>query len=488
MTGPGRTMADLAAVLGGQMIGSGVDTTEVVGVTHDSRGVGRGWLFAALRGASHDGHDFVGEAESRGAAGLLVDRRLAANLPQIVVSDTRDSLGPASDLIFGHPSRHTKVVGVTGTNGKTTVTHYIESLGRGVGRRTGLVGTIGARLDGREVEIGHTTPEAPDFQRLLHQMVESGVEIVATEVSSHALDLHRVDATRFAVAAFTNLSQDHLDYHGTMESYLNAKTRLFTGFEVGVGVVNVDDEAGRKIASAFDGDLVRIGRGGDLYVADVSPVKGGTVVAIESSWGSHHGVVPLVGWFNVLNAAVAIACLLALDESFDEVVGRLSDLPGVPGRFENVADDEDFSVIIDYAHTPQSVESAMIAARSIARGRLIALVGAGGDRDKEKRPQMGGALRLADLSIVTSDNPRSEDPSAIISDVLEGIDENIESVVVKDRREAIATAVGLAGKGDVVLVLGRGHERHQEVAGELVPFDDRQVAREAVAMRRAKLG
>jgi UDP-N-acetylmuramoyl-L-alanyl-D-glutamate--2,6-diaminopimelate ligase len=315
-------------------------------------------------------------------------------------------------------------------------------------------------------------------------MRDRGCQLVAAEVSSHALALHRVAATRFAVAAFTNLSQDHLDFHGDMESYLEAKTRLFNEHEVGVAVLNIDDPAGRRIAGGYGGEKITVGAGGDVRVVATTPHLASSEIRLHTPWGEETVSAPVVGSFNIENVAIAAACCLAAGIDFGAVMAGLEDLGGVPGRYEVVSGDDPVRVIVDYAHTPDGIAAAILAARQAAPERLIALVGAGGDRDREKRPLMGEALSRADHAYITSDNPRSEDPGAIAAEVLSGVPPGSSVTVEVDRRLAIGAAVARGEPGDIVLILGRGHEPFQEVGGERRPFDDRQVAREALASLR----
>lgn len=479
---PDSRVSQLAAAVSGDLRRAGEADPTIVDVTHDSRQTGPGSLFVAIAGEHADGHGFVPDAVAAGAAAICVRHEMNSGVPEIVVGDTRAVLGPLASLVHGRPSESLRVIGVTGTDGKTTVTHYIESIAITAGLSTGLVGTIRTRYAGRSVESERTTPEASDFQRLLGHMVRAGVSLVAVEVSSHALALRRVAGTRFAVAAFTNLSQDHLDFHGDMSAYLAAKRSLFDDYEVGTAVINVDDPAGSEIALSYKGDLVTVGKSGDLRVEDLSAGPSGATFTLATPWGTARVTAPVRGTFNVENAMIAAACCLSSGLDLDQVVAGLEDLSPVPGRFEVVSRDEDpVTVIVDYAHTPRSISEAIAAARATTRGRVIALGGAGGERDREKRPMMGRALSEADLAVVTSDNPRSEDPEAIVGEVVAGLTPGSEAMVVVDRSEAISAAIAAAREGDLVLLLGRGHEPMQEIAGERRPFDDREVAKRALA-------
>lgn len=479
-----KTLPELAAIVGGSLRGHLSEDLALDDVTHDSRQAGPGWLFVAIEGERFDGHDFVDDVVSRGAPAVCVTHSVTRDVPELVVDDTRQALGPLASSVHGDPSGDLAVVGVTGTNGKTTVAHYVAAIAAGAGVKTGLMGTIHTRLDGETIEAVRTTPEASDFQRVLAEMRDKGAALVAVEVSSHGLALGRVRATRFSVAAFTNLSQDHLDFHGDMDSYLAAKRKLFEEYEVGTAVINIDDPAGKEIASAYTGDLITVGREGDVVTSEPHTESGRTRFELETPWGSASVDAPLVGAFNVSNAAVAAASSVAAGLSFADVVEGLGSLRPVPGRFEIVSATNPVLVVVDYAHTPDGVSKTIAAARDLNRGRVIALIGAGGDRDRAKRPLMGRAVSDADLAVITSDNPRSEDPEKIAKAVLDGVALETDVIFDTDRHSAIQRAVDEAEDGDVVLVLGRGHEPMQEIGGERHPFDDREIARQALANRR----
>lgn len=480
----GNRASELAEVVAGDLVSKTDQDPMIRDVTHDSRMAGPGVLFVAIAGETSDGHQYAEQAVAAGSPALCVTRVQGTEVPEIVVSDTRAALGPLAASVHRHPSHSVRVVGVTGTNGKTTVTHYVESIAKIAGLTTGLVGTVHTRFADREVPSVRTTPEASDFQRLLAEMRDAGVAIAAVEVSSHALALHRVAGTSFEVAAFTNLSQDHLDFHGDMGAYLAAKRRLFEEYEVTTAVINVDDEAGAGIAASFEGDLVTVGSEGQVRGAVRAMLQEGTKLELISPWGSAEVFTPVRGRFNVDNALLATACSLASGISFEDTVAGLERLGPVPGRFEVVSGDDPLTVIVDYAHTPHGIAEAIAAARNLTSGRVVALAGAGGERDRQKRPLMGRALAAADLSIITSDNPRSEDPQTIVGSVAAGLPHGAETMVIVDRREAIQAAVAAAEDGDVILILGRGHEPIQEVGGQRVPFDDREVARDALARLR----
>jgi UDP-N-acetylmuramoyl-L-alanyl-D-glutamate--2,6-diaminopimelate ligase len=467
-------LADLVAAAEGVRIRvAGPDRDpDLAAVVHDTRAVVGGALFCCVRGTHVDGHDLAPAAVAAGAAALLVDHRLPLEVPQLVVGDVRAALGPVADAFWDHPSRHLDVLGVTGTSGKTTVTHLLGAVLSAAGRPCGVIGTLsGAR----------TTPEAPELQALLAEHRRRGDAAVAMEVSSHGLDQGRVAATRFAVAMFTNLSQDHLDYHGSMEEYFRAKARLFTPGYTSEAVVCVDEPWGRRLADEIAADgRVALHR---YTLADATQVRLAPSGA-TFRWRGHDVALALAGRFNVRNAVGAATVAAAVGLTPADIARGLSQAAPVPGRFEAVDAGQPFTVLVDYAHKPDALEQALGAARELVAGpgRLTVVFGCGGDRDRAKRPVMGEvAARLADRTIVTSDNPRSEDPQAIIDEILAGVPAGAGVEVVPDRRAAIERAVGAAHPGDVVVVAGRGHETTQAVAGQNLPFDDRVVATEALA-------
>ena len=483
---PGRRLDRLAEVAAARLewAGPGIEDRLVSDVTHDSRQAGEGVLFTAIRGEHHDGHDHVAEAVRAGSPAVCVDHECGSGVPELIVGDTRAALGPLAAEVHGQPSHTLSVIGVTGTNGKTTVTHNIESIAVSAGITAGLIGTVGTHIAGEELQSTRTTPEASDFQRTLAKMRSRGVTLVSCEVSSHALALGRVRATRFSVAAFTNLSHDHLDFHGDMASYLDAKRSLFTDHEVGVAVINLDDESSSAMVHGFEGEVIGVGEKGEVRVLSHRLADGATEVRFDTPWGPIEGLAPILGPFNITNLAVAVACCLASGIGAASVSDALNSLRPVPGRFELVSGTDPIRVIVDYAHTPDGIEQAIRAARSLGAGRVIAVVGAGGDRDRGKRPLMGMAASRADLVVITSDNPRSEEPSLIADELRTGVVEGTATVTELDRTLAVRHAVAAADEGDIVLVLGRGHEPHQEVGGDLIPLDDRDVARRALARLR----
>jgi UDP-N-acetylmuramoyl-L-alanyl-D-glutamate--2,6-diaminopimelate ligase len=476
-------LASLAPAVQGEVRG---DPATMVGdVVLDTRKVAPGALFCCVPGARVDGHDLAGKALDAGAVALVVQRPLELEAPQLVVGGVRDALAPLAAAFFDHPSRRLDLVGVTGTNGKTTTTFLLEAIFRAAGRVPGVLGTVEVRVgDDRRPAI-HTTPEAPDLQRLLAEMADSGVQAAAMEVSSHGLALHRVDGTRFKAAIFTNLTQDHLDFHADLDDYFLAKRRLFTPAFTPLGVVNLDDPHGRLLAGTAEVALVTTGTAADAdwRASEVAASLEGTSFRVASPAGSRPVRLRLAGQFNVANALGAMAAADALGIDLDTAVAGLEALAGVPGRFERVDAGQPFTVLVDYAHTPDSLDNLLRAARAVTGGRVLVVFGCGGDRDRAKRPMMGEiAGRLADVAVVTSDNPRSEDPEAIVAQVAEGVARSAGPggfLVEVDRRTAIRTALAMAAPGDAVLLAGKGHEQGQELAGgRKVPFDDRQVATE----------
>jgi UDP-N-acetylmuramoyl-L-alanyl-D-glutamate--2,6-diaminopimelate ligase len=443
----------------------------VTDVHLDSRRVTPGSLFCAVPGASTDGHDHAPAAVAAGAVALLVERPLGLGVPELVVADARIAAAPAAAEVHGHPSRRLRVVGVTGTNGKTTVTHLVRSVLDAGGRRSAVIGTLsGAR----------TTPEAPELQRRLAELADAGVDAVALEVSSHALALHRADALWVEVAVFTNLGRDHLDFHGTMEAYFQAKARLFEAGRSGRAIVNTDDPYGRLLrdAAVIPTEGYSLEEADDLVVA---------VDHVELTWEGRRLRVPLGGRFNAANALAAAHVGRALGVEPDGIARGLAEVPRVPGRFEPVDVGQPFRVVVDYAHTPDGLAEVLATARGVAEGRVIVVFGCGGDRDRAKRPAMGEvAARLADRVVLTSDNPRSEDPLAIIEEARQGMRDTSGLDVEPDRRRAIATAVRLATAGDVVVIAGKGHETTQTIGDHVLEFDDRVVARDE--LQRAEDG
>ena len=473
---PSRTLADVIADLPEVELQGPADA-RIAGLCYRSSDVTPGSLFFCVPGSDLDGHDFVADATARGASVLVVDRWVDGVATQVKVPSVRHAMGPVAARFYGRPSEAMRVVGVTGTNGKTTTTFLLEAVFRAAGWIPGVVGTTGVRIDGTPTPFPRTTPEAPDLQRLLAEMVTRDVDAVAMEVSSHGLDQHRVDGVRFSCAVFTNLSQDHLDYHDSMEEYFLAKARLFTREMSDRAVVNHDSQEGRRLQdSGVPTITYGAGAGADVRATDIVTSDRGIAlladgVPIRSS---------LRGRFNVENCLAAFAAARALGIEDDTAAEAISSVRGVPGRVETVEVGQEFLVMVDYAHTPDSVENVLRAARPLAAARVIVVLGCGGDRDRSKRPGMGlAATSLADLSVITSDNPRSEDPLAIIAEIEPGAKEGGGRYVIEpDRRAAIRLAVSEAASGDVVVIAGKGHETYQEFADRTIDFDDRVVAAE----------
>ena len=454
------------------MLGRSVeDSTYVTRVTHDSRDVVPGTIFCCVRGQRADGHDFAADAAARGAVALVVERAVpGVSIPQFEVADSRVALALLSCEFFGHPSQRLRVIGVTGTNGKTTTTQLLGSIMRTAGWNSEVFGTLSGQ---------YTTPEAPVLQQRLAGFLADGGRAVAMEVSSHSLALHRVDGTRFAVGVFTNLGRDHLDFHGDMESYFAAKARLFTADFCDQAVINVDDAFGARLAGevAKDVDVIPYSRA-DVGNVSISPVSH------SYTWRGRRVTAPLGGSFNVMNSLAAATAAVAAGLDSDSVVAGLAAAPTVPGRFESVDAGQDFAVLVDYAHTPDGLAEVLRSVResNASGGKVIVVFGCGGDRDKAKRPMMGEiAVSLADSVIVTSDNPRSEDPRAIIDSIVAGIPDHLRHRlhgIFPERAEAIGRALRLASANDVVVIAGKGHETTQTIGSTVVPFDDRVVARE----------
>ena len=481
----------------------GDPSVDVRDLAYDSRRVAEGTLFFCFPGEKTDGHDFAPAAVEAGASALVVERPLDLDVPQAQVEDARAAMAPVAAAFNGDPTSELTVVGITGTNGKTTTAFLVRHLLESAGRQCGLLGTVRQIVGGQVEEVERTTPEAIDLQRTFARMLESGDDGCAMEVSSHALVLHRADAIHFAVKVFTNLSQDHLDFHADMEDYFAAKRLLFSGeggaplieLEGGISVVNLDDSYGQRLAGELStgdgGDCVTFSAAGgdaDLSARGVTFDPSGSRFLCLSPDGEIEVQTPLPGDFNVSNALAALGVAYALGLDLREAAAALASAEQVPGRFESIDEGQPFGVIVDYAHTPDSLENVLGAARRLTGGRLISVFGCGGDRDREKRPLMGRAgAELSDVAVVTSDNPRSEDPGAIIEQIREGIPESphAEVLIDADRRAAIASALGRAEEGDLVVIAGKGHEQGQEFEdGRKIPFDDRDVARDELRKLR----
>ncbi len=472
---------------------------EIAGISYDSRKVRPGFLFVCIEGFKTDGHNYVPAALDQGAAAVVAQKpvEVPEGVPLILTPDSRQALALLSAAWTGHPSRELTMVGVTGTNGKTTTTYLIEAIFREAGYHTGLIGTIINKIGDRVFPVTNTTPESLDLQLLLRQMVEAGVTHVVMEVSSHALKLDRVAGVEYDLAVFTNLTQDHLDFHGTMDDYLAAKQKLFAGLgreaakrKPKYGIINLDDPSAQKIIEATTGKVLTYGVAGACAVkaGNINLRANGVSFDVSTPEGDIYLGLHLTGLFNVYNALAALAAGLAAGIGLDSLKKALESVKGVPGRLEKVEAGQDFSVLVDYAHTPDSLENIIRAARQFTGGRVITVFGCGGDRDRTKRPLMGEISgRLSDFSVLTSDNPRTEDPLFILAQIETGIRKTVNReryTVIPDRREAIAFAVQMARPGDVVLIAGKGHETYQIVQDQVLHFDDREVARELLAQRR----
>jgi UDP-N-acetylmuramoyl-L-alanyl-D-glutamate--2,6-diaminopimelate ligase len=446
-------------------------------------------------GKRADGHEFAAAAVERGAAALVVERELDVEAPQVLVADARSAMAPVAARFWGDPTGELRVAGITGTNGKTTTAFLVREVLEAAAVQCGLLGTVKQVVGAVEEEVERTTPEAVDLQETFRRMLEGGDRACAMEVSSHALALHRVDSVRFELALFTNLTQDHLDFHGGMEDYFLSKRRLFADFAPETSVVNVDDPYGRRLAEEID-CLTFSARGveADFSAREVSydaagarfvvvGRDGGGESAAGAAWSLGDGIevhTPMPGDFNVANALGAFAAAVAMEVDPRRAATGLATARRVPGRLEPIDEGQDFAVLVDYAHTPDSLDNVLAAARRLTEGRVITVFGAGGDRDRDKRPKMGRAgAQGSDLAIVTSDNPRSEDPEAIVAEVLAGAGGGAGVESETDRRAAIALALRRAAAGDTVVIAGKGHEQGQEFEnGRKIPFDDREVARE----------
>jgi UDP-N-acetylmuramoyl-L-alanyl-D-glutamate--2,6-diaminopimelate ligase len=488
----------------GELVLAAADTARLVrgsadvmiaGIETDSRAVRPGALFAALPGRRSDGHRYLGGAAAAGAVALLVEAGQAAAAPAgpavVEATKLRYALGAMADRFFGHPSADLDLVGVTGTNGKTTVTWLVEAIVRAAGRKPGVIGTIACRWGNRERPAGNTTPEAPDLQRLLREMLDDGVQVVALEASSHALELDRLVGCRFAVAVFTNLGRDHLDFHRDLEAYAAAKTRLFTGFAPSASVINADDPAGARLIAVARGAVITYGRGAAAALRAVEIAAGaeGLRFVIVAEGQPVPIASPLLGEHNVANILAAAGAARALGITWEAIRAGVAACALVPGRFERVGGcGEDPLVLVDFAHTPEAVENALRVARGLCRGKLAVVLGCGGDRDRGTRPLMGpAAALLSDRAYLTSDNPRSERPEEILEQMLAGARASGGTAalrVIEDRRAAIRAAIRECAAGDLVLIAGKGHEDTQTVGDRVVPFSDREEARRALEEAR----
>ncbi|MDH7601992.1 MAG: UDP-N-acetylmuramoyl-L-alanyl-D-glutamate--2,6-diaminopimelate ligase, partial [Armatimonadota bacterium] len=466
----------------------------VAAICYDSRQVVPGALFVAIKGGTHDGHSFIPQALSVGASAIVAERKDSwadgVSVPYAVVEHGRRAMGEMSAHFYRYPSRSIKLIGVTGTSGKTTVTHLICAVFSAAGKKSGLIGTLGARVGDSLIDTKHTTPESVDIQRILREMVDQGVEVVAMEVSSHGLDQGRVVGCEFDCGVFTNIARDHLDFHKTPEAYLNAKLKLFREYPAlsskeFIGVVNADDASAPAFIEAAPGRVITFGvrERRDVTASNITVSDRRVEFDLAYDGASARIRMPIGGFFNVYNALAAAAVGIAFGLDVDTIAAGLAEVKGVPGRFEFVDYGQDFGVVVDYAHTPDELENVLKAAKGIVAGRLTVVFGCGGDRDRGKRPIMGRlAAELADRVVITSDNPRSEKPEDIIAEILSGVpsDKRAQVDVIVDRKEAIEKAIECAEAGDLVLIAGKGHETYQIFADRTIHFDDREVAREAL--------
>lgn len=463
---------------------------DIAGLTADSRAVEPGFLFAALPGVNADGAKFIPQAEERGAAAVLARSGVVSSLPIVIDAEPRRRWAQMAARFY--PRQPETIAGITGTNGKTSTARFATQIWERLGRKSGSLGTLGAQGAGYERKLAHTTPDPVTLHETLQEMADAGVAYLAMEVSSHGLAQHRADGVKFKIAAFTNITQDHLDYHADFDNYFAAKARLFDELlsNEGVVVVNMDGESAAdvvRLAKKRGLQVITTGANGEhVKILKTEPEATGLSISIAADGETIQTNTSLIGAFQAENAALATGIVMASGAEAGEVVPLLAKITGAPGRMQHVASLEDAGVFVDYAHTPDAVATALQAIRPHARGRVIAIVGAGGDRDKAKRPLMGAAAREnADAVIVTDDNPRSEDPASIRKQVMEGCPDAIE---IGDRAKAIASGVAMLEGGDVLLILGKGHETGQVVGDKTLPFDDAEVASSAVANRIRELG
>ncbi|WP_216830876.1 UDP-N-acetylmuramoyl-L-alanyl-D-glutamate--2,6-diaminopimelate ligase [Alkalihalobacterium elongatum] len=464
----------------------------ITSIEMDSREVQEGSLFICIKGYTVDGHDYVDQALSNGASAIIAERKVNATVPVIIVNDTKRAMAILSNHFYAHPTKKLSLIGITGTNGKTTVTHLIEKVLNDVGERTGLIGTMYTKISDRTYETKNTTPESLTLQKTFKQMVDEEVDTAIMEVSSHALHLGRVRGCDFNIAVFTNLTPDHLDYHETMEAYKYAKGLLFSQLgntydhtSTKIAILNDDDDASNEYKKMTAAQVITYGINdtSDVRAKDIKMTSGGTTFTLTTPEGETNVELKLIGKFSVYNALAATAACLAHGIRLEDIKRSLEGVEGVSGRFETVDAGQDFTVIVDYAHTADSLENVLTTVKELAKGNIYCVVGCGGDRDRTKRPIMAQiAVKYANKAIFTSDNPRSEQPEQILKDMEAGVKSN-NFISVIDRKEAIEHAISQAKENDVVLIAGKGHETYQIVGNEVIDFDDRQVARAIIEER-----
>ncbi|MFP7285045.1 UDP-N-acetylmuramoyl-L-alanyl-D-glutamate--2,6-diaminopimelate ligase [Shouchella clausii] len=462
---------------------------EIAHLEMDSRLVKQGTLFFCINGYTVDGHDFAKQAVEKGAVAVVAERPLALDVPVVVVRDTKRAMARLASHFYGEPTKRLQLIGVTGTNGKTSVTHILDTMFREAGQKTGLIGTLYTKIGDETIETRNTTPESLVLQQRFASMVNKQVETAVMEVSSHALHLGRVRGCDYDIAVFTNLTPDHIDYHETMERYLYAKSLLFSQlgntYDGKTAVINSDDPASDRLIQMTTADVVTYGikKQADVYGENIKVSAAGTRFTLHVFGEKTDVQLKLIGLFNVYNALAAAASAYVSGLSLSTIKASLEKVTGVAGRFEPVDEGQDFTVIVDYAHTPDSLENVLQTVQDFADNDIHVVVGCGGDRDATKRPVMGRiAVQYADRTIFTSDNPRTEDPNAILADITEGLDPD-QYTVIGDRKTAIEQAIAAANTGDIVVIAGKGHETYQEIGRQRIHFDDREVARDALKER-----
>jgi len=477
----------------------GSDSVEITGITYDSRDVAAGHIFVAIPGFKADGAAFASQAVDRGAEAVVLEKdvKLPSEIVKVIVPNARIALAELSSAFYGHPSRHLKMIGITGTNGKTTTSFLIEAILRKAGHKVGVIGTVEARIEGRGLPVKLTTPESSELQELLSKMLKEGVTHVVMEVSSHSLELHRTHGCEFDVAIYTNLTHDHLDFHGNMQNYLKAKMKLFEKLGKGVkkdvtAIINVDDPYGKKILTYVDGNILTYGviNNANVRASNFESTLEQMRFEIETRDSRFKISTNLIGVYNAYNIMAALLCGRTFNIPYEETKRAVEEVKYIPGRFERVHAGQKFPVIVDFAHSPDSLTKLLETVRPHTKGRLIVVFGCPGDRDRAKRPVMGEiAIKLADFTYITTDDPHTEAPEKILNEVEEGVIRAGGSygknyLKIEDRRTAIEQAIHMAGADDAVVLAGRGHERAQDYNGVKIAIDDREVAREIIGKKR----